>query len=194
MNKQLDETLERLERIIQDLRQMLRSNRLDISLIDQFKLNFDSLLSVFSSLEVDHDLNQTRQVLWMVARFVNQEIDHHNNPIETCFLAVCSLCGESDIRITQSVGKSTRPEQVERVLVAAKEHILMIKVHYERLSNASSCKRETEIFSIKDHSDKPRVKRIEEETPWETLTADIRDSFLREGKHKVSYQIYPLQE
>lgn len=194
MNKYLDESLESLEKMIRDLRSHLKSQELEVGFIDRLRLQIESLLSIFSALEADHELAQTRQVLLIVARFINQEIDHQLNSFETCFLAACSLCGEADPRITQITGKLPQTEQVERVIAVAKHHILMIKVHYEPLSEASHCKRETEIFSIKTGADKPRVKRIEEEVPWETLTADIRDSFLREGKQKVSYQVYPLEE
>jgi hypothetical protein len=191
MNKHLlDESLENLEKMIRDLRSHLKSQELDVGFIDQLRIQIESF---FSILETDYELAQTRQVLLIVARFINQEVDHLNS-FETCFLAVCSLCGEIDPRIARITGKLPQPEHVEQVLAAAKEHILMIKVHYEPLSEASYCKREIEIFSIKTGADKPRVKRIEEEIHWETLTADIRSSFLREGKQKVSYQVYPLEE
>ncbi len=194
MNKHLDESLENLEKMIRDLRSHLKSQELEVGFIGQLRLQIESLLSIFSALEADHELAQTHQVLLIVAKFINQEIDYQRNSFETCFLATCSLCGETDPRITQIAGKLQQPDQVERVLAVAKEHILMIEVHYESLSEASNCRRETEIFSIKTGADKPRVKRIEEEIPWEALTADIRDSFLREGKQKVSYQVYPLEE
>ena len=167
---------------------------MEVGFIDRLRLQIESLLSIFSALEADHELAQTRQVLLMIARFIHQEIDYQHNSFDICFLAACSLCGEAEPRITQITGKLPQPEQIEQVLSLAKEHILMIKVHYEPLGEASHCKRETEIFSIKTGADKPRVKRIEEEVPWETLTADIRDSFLRENKQKISYQVYPLEE
>lgn len=194
MNKHLDESLENLEKMIRDLRSHLKSEELEIGFIDRLRLQIESLLSIFSTLEADHELAQTRQVLMIVAKFINQEIDYQANSFEACFLAACSLCGEADPRITEIPGELPQPKQVERVVATAKEHILMIKVHYELLGEASHCKRETEIFSIKTGANKPRVKRIEEELPWETLTTDIRDSFLREGKQKVSYQVYPLEE
>jgi len=194
VNKQLDESLESLEKAIRDLRRNLKSQKLEIGFIDRLRLQIESLLSIFSTLEEDHELAQTRQVLLMVARFINQEIDHQLNSFETCFFAACSLCGEADPRITHAAGKLPQREQIEQVLAVAKEHILMIRVHYESLGEASHCKRQTEIFSIKAGAGKPKVKRIEEEIPWESLTADIRDGFLQEGKQKVSYQVYPLEE
>lgn len=194
MNQHLDESLESMEKMIRDLRSHLKSQELEGGFISQLRLQIESLLSIFSTLEADYELAQTRQVLLTVARFIDQEINYQRNSFETCFLATCSLCGETDPRIIQITGKLPQSEQVERVLAIAKEQILMIKVHYEALSDVSNCKRETEIFSIKTGADRPRVKRIEEEIQWETLTADIRDSFLREGKQRVSYQIYPLEE
>jgi hypothetical protein len=195
MNKHLDESLENLEKMIRDLRSHLKSQELEIGFIDRLQLQIESLLSIFSTLEADHELAQTRQVLLIVARFIAQEIDHQTNSFETCFLAACSLCGETDPRITEIPGELPQSKHIERVVAAAKEHILMIKVHYEFLGEeASHCKRGTEIFSIKTGADKPRVKRVEEEIYWEDLTADIRDSFLREGKQKISYQVYPLEE
>ncbi|MEA5599295.1 hypothetical protein [Rivularia sp. UHCC 0363] len=194
MNKHLDESLENLEKMIRHLRSHLKSQELEVGFIGQLRLQIESLLSIFSALEADHELAQAHQVLLIVAKFINQELDYQRNSFETCFLATCSLCGETDPRITQIAGKLPQPEQVERVLAVAKEHILMIKVHYESLSEASNCKCETEIFSIKTGANKPRVKRIEEEIPWEALTTDIRDSFLREGKQKISYQVYPIEE
>lgn len=194
MNKHLDESLESLETMIRDLRSHLKSQEPEVSLIDRLRFQIESLLSIFSALEADYEIEQTRQVLLIVSRFIDQEIDHQANSFEACFLAACSLCGEADPRITATIGKQPQPEQIEQVLAIAKDHILMVKVHYEPLNEASHCKREVEIFSIKTGANKPRVKRIEEELPWETLTADVRDSFLREGKQKVSYQVYPPEE
>lgn len=194
MNNHLDEALENLEKMIRDLRSHLKSQELDVGFIDRLRLQMESLLSIFSTLEADQEIAQIRQILLIVGKFIYQELDHQLNSLETCFSAACLLCGETDSSIIQITGQPPPPEKVERVLAMAKEHILMIKVHYEPLSEASHCKRETEIFSIKMGADKPRVKRVEEEIPWESLTAEIRDSFLREGKQKVSYQVYPIEK
>ena len=194
MNKYLDESLESLEKMIRDLRTHLKSQGLEVDFVDGIRFQIESLLSIFSTLEADYELAQVRQVIFIIARFIDQEIYHEANSFEACFLAACSLCGEADPRITATTGKQPQPEQIEQVLAIAKDHILMVMVHYEPLNEASHCKREVEIFSIKTGANKPRVKRIEEELPWETLTADIRDGFLREGKQKVSYQVYPLEE
>ena len=188
----LDESLKVLEEIIRDLRLRLKSQELKVDVIDQLRLQTDSLFSIFSELEAEHELAHNNQVLLIIAKFINQEIDHHLNSFETCFLATCLLCGEDDPRITNTVKKQPKSEDVEKVLVIAKEQILMIKVHYESFSKGSHCKRNIEIFSIKPGTDKPRVIRIEEDVSWETLIADIRDSFLQDGKPRVSYQIYPL--
>lgn len=192
MSIKLDESLKILEEIIRDLRLKLQSQELKVDVIDQLRLQTESLFSIFSELETEHELSHNHQVLSIIAKFINQEIDHQNSSFETCFLATCSLCGEDDPRITNTVKKQPKPEDIEEILGIAKEQILMIKVHYESFSEGSHCKRNIEIFSIRPGTDKPRVTRIEEDVYWETLIADIRDSFLRDGKPRVSYQIYPL--
>lgn len=184
----LDESLAGLEVVIRECRQSLKSDLPLVGLIDQFKLQLEKFITFFSSLEQDQELEQRRQVLTHIARFIHEKVDRHNNSLKISESAARFLCREEDPRLQI---EETPSQQTQRVILAAKESLLAVKVDYERLSDYGVCLRKTEIFSVKASDENPTVTRVEEEIGWESLTSDIRDAFLNQDKRKVSFQIYP---
>lgn len=184
----LDDSLARLESIVKDFRQTLKSDIPIVGIIDGFKLQLESLMTFVSSLEQDQELEQRRQVLHHLARFICKKVDRHQNPLEISKSAAYFLCKEEDPRLRI---EATPSQQTRRVMLAAQECLIGVKVHYEKLNDYGSCLRQTEIFFVKANDEKPTLTRVEEEISWDSLTSDIRDVFLKQSKRKVSFQIYP---
>lgn len=186
--KQLENALEALELAVREFRQALRANLPFSQMAESFKFQLEKLLNLFSDLEQDQELEQKRKIYSNVARFLQDRVDKFRNDWNTCLSAVYFLCKENDSRL---LIESTPSNQTQRIMAVAKNQILTIKVHYERLRDYNISNLKTEIFSIKTNEDKPRITTIEEEISWDSLPLEVRDSFIRDGKDKVSFQIYP---
>ncbi|MEM9924820.1 MAG: hypothetical protein AAF915_13875 [Cyanobacteria bacterium P01_D01_bin.50] len=188
-NKQLlDSLLAEMERAIGQLRQDLKSDSSFTNLMDQFKL---LLATGISSLEQEQELEQKRQVLNHIARFIKEKVAPNQDKFDIYLSAAYFLCREEDERLQI---EETPSQKTQSVISAAEKCLIAVKVHYEKLNDEGLYSRKTEIFYIKANDDKPSVMRVEEEINWQSLTSDIRDFFIRKGENKISFQVYPSQE
>ncbi len=187
----LDDALAGLEFAIRRFRQALKSDLPLPRLIDQFKPELENFLASFALLDQDHQVEQRRQVLTHMARFIREKIDNYENPLRISQSAAYFMCKENDLRLRIELSPS---KQTRRLISAAAENLLAVKVHYERMNDNESCLRKTEIFSMQPSSESPVVTYFQDEIHWKALALDVCDAFLQQGKSKVSYQIYPSEE
>ncbi len=180
--------LDNVEQELQKLRQRLNNSSPLDQLIDNFKLFLNKIDSLLSELEQGNELQQKQQIYSHIARFLQNKTAGISNDRKHYLSAVYFLCHESEPQILIEPKPSIK---TERILKIAKEKILFIKVHYEQVDEDSRYIRKIEIFSADSNEDKPKVTRIEEEITWDCLLPEVRVSFLRDGKSKQSFQIYP---
>ncbi len=186
--KQLEDALEALEFAIKGFRQSLRANLPFSQLAETFKSQLEKILNLFSDLEQDQELEQKRKVYSNIARFIQEKVDNFQNDLNTCLSAVYFLCKESD---PQLLIESTPSTQTQRIIDVARKEIIAIKAQYEQVRESNACKIKTEIFSIKPNENNPKITTIEEAISWDSLPLEVRESFIRDGKDKVCFQIYP---
>ena len=137
--------------------------------------------------ESDADLQEIEEVYLNIAQFLHEKFDLDKS---ICQAATYILCNEWDSRLKDE----NKPNQATQKLVsAAKEVILTIKVHYKQLKQADKYDRKTEIFFLNRNENKPSVFRISEQKDWGRLPPDVRDSFIRDEKEKISFKLYPQE-
>lgn len=99
--------------------------------------------------ESDADLQEIEEVYLNIAQFLHEKFDLDKS---ICQAATYILCNELDSRLKNE----NEPNQATPKLVsAAKEVILTIKVHYEQLKQADKYDRKTEIFFFNRNENKP---------------------------------------
>ena len=180
--------IDNVEQEIRKLRKTLNNSTPLDKLIDNFKLFLDKIGSFLSELEQGNELEQKQQIYSHIARFLQNKTAGSSNDWKNYLSAVYFLCHESEPQILIEQKPSIK---TERILKIAKEKILLIKVHYQQLDEENRYIRKIEIFSADSSEDKPKITRIEEEIAWDNLLSEVRESFLQDGKSKVSFQIYP---
>jgi hypothetical protein len=188
----LDQSLAGLELAIKEFREILRADRVPLgSSIDPFRQQLENFVAFFASLDQDQELEQRRQILAHVAQFIREKVDRYQNPLNISKNAACFLCKELDPRLQV---EPVSGQQTQRLIRATQECLIAVKLHYEKLNDYGSCLRKTEFFFVKASDEKPTMTRVEEEISWESLPSDIRDIFLKQGKNRISFQIYPVSD
>jgi hypothetical protein len=186
----LDQSLAGLELAIREFRELLRSELVPLGgMINPFKQQVENFVAFVASLDHDQEIEQRQQVLYHIAQFIREKVDRYQNPLDTSKSAAYFLCKESDPRLQIEPAPSL---QTQRLVLATQACLIAVKVHYERLNDHGSCSRKTEIFFVKANDEKPTLTRVEEEISWESLPSDVRDVFLKQGKSRISFQIYPV--
>jgi len=124
------------------------------------------------------DSEDSRHIYQNIANVLKQKFQEND---ATCLNAVHILFNETDKKAIQ-------------LAESAKRNLLAVKVHYEKAEKSRDYKRTTEVFFKNPKDNKITVSRIEDEkVSWDILPSDVRELSLKEGKNKVSYQIYPLK-
>ncbi len=124
------------------------------------------------------DSEDSRQIYQNIANVLKQKFQEDNT---TCLNAVHILFNETD-------------KKAVLLAESAKKILLAVKVHYEKAEKSRNYKRTTEVFFKNPKDNKITVSRIEDDNvSWDVLPSDVRESSLKEGKNKVSYQMYPLE-
>lgn len=171
---------------IPDVSQGLLNNLLTVARIPlQLKEGVEKILNVSAAIEYQSDLEGKRQVYRNIAQFLQNKF---HSDMATSLSAVYILCNESEKCL---VGDNFPSNQAKQVAEDAKTLFITIKVHYERFKQSEICNCKTEIFYINTHNDQPTVTRIEEQILWENILSNVRETFITEGKDKLSYKLYP---
>jgi hypothetical protein len=189
-NKLLDDLLKNLENAIGVMRGTLKSGLPLDSLINQFKPQIEKILEFLSLIQQDQELEQRRQVLDCIAYFIQEKVNKTNTSLEIIQSAVYFICKEEDSRLRIEENPS---EETQSVISATKECLIFVKVNYEKLAVKESWLRKIEIFYNPNNTNEQKfsVKISEEEISWDSLPQDIREASIKEGKSKISFQVYP---
>jgi hypothetical protein len=128
----------------------------------------------------DQDLAERAAVYFLVAErcagFLGQ-------PANQVYPAVLSLCGEADANMTDGV-----PVPVPEVLSALENVLLQVTVTYSVKGERAE---RTVIVLLHDVPEQQvREQKIMEEIPWEKIPEDVREKFIRDGKHPVTFTLY----
>jgi hypothetical protein len=188
----LDQYLAGMESAIREFREILRADRVPLgSSIAPFRQQLENFVAFFASLDQDQELEQRQQILAHIAQFIREKVDSYQNPLNISKSAACFLCKEFDPRLQIEPFPS---QQTQRLIRATQDCLIAVKLHYEKLNDYGFCSRKTEIFFVKANEEKPTLTRVEEEISWESLPSEIRDIFLKQGKNRISFQIYPVSD
>lgn len=157
--------------------------------LELLKVLPDKLREIVPGLEQESDaeLQQIQEVYLNIAQFLHEKFDLEKS---ICLAATYILCNELDSRLK---GENKPNQATNKLVAAAREVILTIKVHYEQLKQADKYERKTEIFFVNRNENKPSIFRISEQVDWEKISPDVRDSFIRDGKEIISFKLYPQE-
>lgn len=144
------------------------------------------------------DLQQTQQVYHNIAQFLQERLsmESQKEEFQTYLQTTYILCNESD---PQLVGEQSPSELAQKLATEVKDLILTIKVHYLKHQEVptsdtgvnSKYLRQTEIFYMNPNNPKPNIFRVDEQVEWDNLPSDVREIFIKEDLHQISFKLYP---
>lgn len=130
------------------------------------------------------DLEEKQNIYSNIAQFLQEKFQV---PSEICLRAAYLLGDDLD---AYPMSENAPSDEAYNLAESAKKIIIKIKAHYELLEERGMSNRTLEIFSINPPHENLLVTRIETERTWEQIPSILHEEFIRNGKRKLSYEIY----
>lgn len=128
----------------------------------------------------DQDLAERAAVYFLIAERCAGFLGRPTNQV---YPAVLRLCGEADANLTDGV-----PVPDPEVISALEKVLLQLVVTYSAKGERAE---RTVLVLLHDVPERQvREQKIMEEIPWEKIPEDVREKFIRDGQHPVTFTLY----
>jgi hypothetical protein len=177
--RSLEPQIDRLEKT---LRAALSDTQNDAQLA--LALGFAGLLRTFLHKIIDSVADQDLAERAAVYRVVSERCaDFLGRPADQVYPAVLRLCGEADASLTDAM-----PEPDPGVISSLESVLLQVTVTYSPRDERAE--RAVLVLLHDVHERQVREQKVMEEMPWEKIPEDVREKFIRDGQHPVTFTLY----
>jgi hypothetical protein len=111
-----------------------------------------------------------------------------DRPADRLYAGVLALCRESDPRLTGAV-----PPPDPKIVDDLRRIVLKVTATYF-MTAGRRCERAVLVYLYDAGTGKVRENRSTVDLPWDEMPEDVRDLAIRQGKHSVSFTVYPAEE